>query len=294
MANSEGQIAGLSAQSRTVQMSGRALGKGTAYLAGLIAAAAFALPFFWMVSTSLKVPGDVFISPPTWIPWPLQWQTYLEAWTFIPFFSYTINTLQIAIPSIFGVLLSCTLTAYGFARIRAWGRNVLFFICLSTMMIPWAVTMVPVFVIFKNLGWTGTYLPLIVPNFLGGAFYIFLLRQFFLTIPMELSDAARVDGCSELGIFARVILPLSKPVLATVTLFEFNRVWSDYLAPLIFLTRQEHFTIALGLTYFLDRDRPLWNLAMAGNTMAILPVIIVFTLAQRAFIEGITLTGIKG
>ena len=268
----------------------RVLGVLAALLVGII----FFLPFYWMVSTSLKTPDQTFQSPPAWIPSPFAFSNYPEAVNYIPFGTYVLNTLKVAIPSVFGTLLSCSLVGYGFARINAPGRNVLFYICLATMMVPWAVTMVPIFVMFKALHWTGTYLPLIVPHFFGNAFYIFLFRQFFLTIPMELSDAATIDGSSQLGILWRIILPLSKPIVVTVGLFEFNRVWSDYLAPLIFLQRREQFTLAIGLTYFLDRDRPMWNLAMAGATLAVLPVLILFLVAQRSFIEGITMTGLKG
>ncbi|MHB0878746.1 MAG: carbohydrate ABC transporter permease [Anaerolineae bacterium] len=263
---------------------------GLAYIVG----AAFFVPFFWMVSTALKMPEFTFLSPPQWIPWPVNWKNFPEALNYIPFWTYTLNTIKIAVPAIVGTLLSCTLVAYGFARVRAPGRDIFFAVCLATMMVPWAVTMVPVFIMYKQLGWYGTYLPLIVPHFFGSAYYIFLFRQFFMTIPMELSDAAVVDGCSQLGILRRVILPLAKPIIVTVALFTFNGVWSDYLGPLIFITRKEQYTLALGLTYFLDFQRPLWNLAMAATTVAVLPVLIVFMLAQRSFIEGITLTGIKG
>jgi multiple sugar transport system permease protein len=269
---------------------GQLFGILIAYLVGVV----FFLPLYWMVSTSLKTPGQTFLSPPAWVPSPFAFSNYPDAVNYIPFGLYTLNTFKIALPSVFGTLLSCSLVGYGFSRIRAPGRNLFFYIMLSTMMVPWAVTMVPLFILFKDLGWTGTYLPLVVPAFFGSPYYIFLFRQFFMTIPMELSDAATIDGCSELGILWRIVTPLSKPILITVGLFEFNRVWSDYLAPLIFLNRKEQFTLALGLTYFLDRDRPMWNLAMAGATLAVLPVLIVFFFAQRSFIEGITLTGMKG
>jgi multiple sugar transport system permease protein len=286
----EAKLAGTLTLGRLLQRLGQLLGAMLAYLTG----AAFFLPFYWMVSTALKSPSQTFLSPPVWIPSPFVFQNFPDAVNYIPFGMYTLNTLKIAIPSVMGTLLSCSLVGYGFARIRAPGRDFLFYICLSTMMVPWAVTMVPVFIMFKNLGWTGTYLPLIVPHFFGNAYYIFLFRQFFLTIPMELSDAATVDGCSQLGILTRVILPLSKPIIVTVALFEFNRAWSDYLAPLIFLQRREQFTLALGLTYFLDQQRPMWNLAMAATTVAVLPVVAIFLFAQRSFIEGVTLTGLKG
>ena len=269
---------------------GRAIPVALAYLVG----AAFFVPFFWMVSTALKLPEHTFLSPPKWIPNPVHWQNFPEALAYIPFGMYTLNTIKIAVPAIIGTLLSCTLVAYGFSRVKAPGREVFFGICLATMMVPWAVIMVPMFIMYKQLGWYGTYLPLIVPHFFGSAYFIFLFRQFFMTIPMELSDAAVVGGCSQVGILTRVILPLAKPIIVTVGLFTFNGVWSDYLGPLIFITRQEQYTLALGLTYFLDSQQPLWNLAMAATTVAVLPVLILFLLGQRSFIEGITLTGIKG
>lgn len=267
---------------------------GVAVALAYAVGASFFVPFFWMISTALKSPDHTFLSPPQWLPWPMVWKNFPDALTYIPFGAYTMNTVKIAVPAIIGTLISCTLVAYGFARVRAPGRDIFFSMCLATMMVPWAVTMVPVFIMYKRLGWYGTYLPLIVPHFFGSAYYIFLFRQFFLTIPMELSDAAVVDGCSQLGILTRVILPLAKPIIVTVALFTFNGVWSDYLSPLIFITRKEQYTLALGLTYFLDFQTPQWNLAMAATTVAVLPVLTIFMMAQRSFIEGITLTGIKG
>ena len=272
----------------------RGIGSTLQMLLAYVVGAAFFVPFFWMVSTALKLPEQTFLSPPKWIPSPVAWQNFPEALNYIPFWTYTLNTIKIAIPAVLGTLLSCSLVAYGFARIKAPGRDIFFGICLATMMVPWAVTMVPMFIMFKQLGWYGTYLPLIVPHFFGSAYYIFLFRQFFMTIPMELSDAATVDGCSQLGILTKVILPLAKPIIVTVGLFTFNGVWSDYLGPLIFITRREQYTLALGLTHFLDFQTPMWNLAMAATTVAVLPVLLVFMLAQRSFIEGITLTGVKG
>lgn len=272
----------------------RGIGGTLQMVLAYVVGAAFFVPFFWMVSTALKLPEHTFLSPPKWIPWPMNWQNFPDALNYIPFWTYTANTIKIAIPSVIGTLASCSLVAYGFARVRAPGRDIFFGICLATMMVPWAVTMVPMFIMFKQLGWYGTYLPLIVPHFFGSAYYIFLFRQFFMTIPMELSDAAVVDGCSQLGILTKVILPLAKPIIVTVGLFTFNGVWSDYLGPLIFITRREQYTLALGLTHFLDFQQPLWNLAMAATTVAVVPVLLVFLLAQRSFIEGITLTGVKG
>jgi multiple sugar transport system permease protein len=178
----------------------------------------FAMPLIWAVSTSLKSEPQVYIVPPQWIPNPIQWQNYPNALTRVPFFRYMFNTVKIALPSLVGVVLSCTVVAYGFARMRWRYRDLFFFLCISTMMIPYQVTMIPLFITFKNLGWINSYLPLVVPAYFGNPYYIFLLRQFFLTIPQELSDAARVDGCSDWTILSRIIVPLSVPALAVVGL----------------------------------------------------------------------------
>ncbi len=290
----QAQLVGSRSSRRLLRRVGRGVGGALQMALAYVVGAAFFVPFFWMVSTALKLPEHTFLSPPKWIPWPMAWQNFPEALNYIPFWTYTLNTIKIAIPSVIGTLLSCSLVAYGFARIKAPGRDIFFGICLATMMVPWAVTMVPMFIMFKQLGWYGTYLPLIVPHFFGSAYYIFLFRQFFMTIPMELSDAATVDGCSQVGILTKIILPLAKPIIVTVGLFTFNGVWSDYLGPLIFITRREQYTLALGLTHFLDFQTPMWNLAMAATTVAVVPVLLVFLMAQRSFIEGITLTGVKG
>lgn len=254
----------------------------------------FALPFLWLLSGSLKTDRQIFTLPPVWIPNPVTWSNYPESLSFIPYFQYLGNTLKICLGTVVGTLLSCTLAAYGFSRLRWPGRDVLFMVVISTMMLPYAVVMVPLFIVFKQLGWIGTYLPLIVPAFFGSAFFIFLLRQFFLTIPMELSDAARIDGANEVQILVRVILPLARPALAMVALFQFMDTWGDYLGPLIYINRQDKYTIALGLTLFLDQHAQEWALLMAASTVTLLPVIVIFFFAQRTFIEGISLTGIKG
>jgi len=257
----------------------------------------FALPFFWLISTSLKTDPQTYHIPPIWIPNPVRWRNYPEALSFYPFGRYFLNTLQIAIPSAIGVTASSALAAYGFSRIRWRARDPLFFICVSTLMLPFQVRMIPLYITFKSMGWLNTFLPLIVPRFFGGPYYIFMLRQFFLTIPQELSDAARVDGCSELGIFWRIILPLARPALAVVGLFEIMRAWNDYLGPLIYINDQTRFTIALGLQQFrtgFTAERLIWPYLMAASTAVILPILILFFFTQRTFIEGITVTGIKG
>jgi multiple sugar transport system permease protein len=219
---------------------------------------------------------------------------YPAGLTFIPFGKYLTNTLLICALVVFGTLISCSLVAYGLARIRWRGRNALFYVILATMMLPFQVTMVPLFVVFARLGWVDTFLPLFVPAFFGNAFFIFLLRQFFLTVPTELSDAARIDGCSEWDIYWRVVLPLAKPALATVGLFAFMSTWNDYVGPLIYLSDASKYTLSLGLATFSSQYGSYPGMLMAVTTVMTIPIILLFFLAQRTFIQGITLTGIKG
>ena len=254
----------------------------------------FLLPFLWLVSTSLKPMPQVFIYPPEWIPRPFLWSNYPRALTMVPFFTYLQNSVLIAGTTVFGTLISCSLVAYSFARIKWPGRDVFFIILVSTLMIPFPVTMIPLYIIFSRLRWINTFKPLIIPTFLGSAFLIFLLRQFFMTIPMELSDAARIDGCSEFGIFWRIILPLSKPALAVVAIFEFLFAWNDFLGPLIYLNEQTKYTLAIGLQQFQGGHVLEWPLVTAATTVVVTPVILLFFFTQRYFIEGITLTGLKG
>lgn len=254
----------------------------------------FILPFVWMVSTSVKPNNQIFVYPPKWIPDTILWSNYSKAMTSVPFFLYFRNTVFISGMTILGTLVSCSLVAYGFSRVRWIGRDKVFLVVLATMMLPSATTLVPLYIIFRKLGWMGTFNPLIVPPFFGTAFFIFLLRQFFMSIPMELSDAARIDGATELGILWRIILPLSKPALASVALFSFLWSWSDFFGPLIFLTDERLYTISLGLMQFQSRYDTAWGQVMAASTVFTLPVLLLFFLAQRQFIEGVTLTGIKG
>lgn len=254
----------------------------------------FMLPFYWMVISSLKPSYAVLKVPPDWLPIPPRWENFPEALTYVPFGRYALNTLFVTVFSVIGTLFSSTLVAYGFARLRAPGKNVLFLLLLATMMLPYPVTMVPVFVIFSKLGWINTFRPLIVPTFLGVPFYIFLLRQFFMTIPRELEDAARIDGANTLQIIWHVIVPLSKPALAAVAIFTFQATWNDFLGPLIYLNDQSKYTISLGLSFFRSTYQVNWAYLMAASLVTMLPIVVVFFLAQRVFIQGITLTGIKG
>jgi len=260
----------------------------------LVSGILFIAPFLWMVVTSLKVNAQVFTWPPIWIPNPVQWVNYHDALTFLPFARYFFNSALLCTAVVLGTLISNTLIAYGFSRIDWIGRDVVFVIVLATMMLPFQVTMIPVYIIFRKLGWIGGFLPLTVPSYLGSAYYTFLIRQFFRSIPSELSDAARIDGASEFGIFTRVILPLSKPVLVTVALFSFIFTWNDFLGPLIYLRDERLYTVTLGLQQFQSRYVTPMNQLMAASTVAIIPVIVVFLFAQRWFVEGISITGLGG
>jgi multiple sugar transport system permease protein len=273
------------------------------HLGLLLICVGFVLPFVWMLSTSLKTLDKTMEFPPRFLPDPIVPGNYAKVLTSpkIDFPLFTRNTLIIALLTIIGTVCSSAIVAYGFAKIRFKGRGVLFAILLSSMMIPFPVTMVSLFSIFRWLGdatgvpWLGTFKPLWVPAFFGSAFNIFLLRQFFLTIPDELSEAARIDGCSEWGIFRRVVLPLATPALTVVALFTFMGTWNDFLGPLVYLQRPEQYTLALGLQAFQSQHGGTeWNLLMAASVLVILPVIVLFFFAQRTFIQGIATTGVKG
>ena len=260
----------------------------------ILLSAVFLVPVVWLIGSSLKTDAQILKFPPEWIPSPLTLKNYPDGLTFIPFWRYLANTTIICISVVAATIVSCSLVAYGLARIRWRGRNVLFYILLGTMMLPYQVTMVPVFVMFASIGWVDTLWPLIIPHLFGNAFYIFLMRQFFLTIPMELTEAARIDGCSEWDIYRRIILPLSRPALATVGLFAFMAMWNDYLGPLIYLADEHKYTLSLGLASFSSQYGSYPGMLMAVTTVITVPIIVIFFFAQRTFIQGITLTGIKG
>ncbi len=271
----------------------RALFYGLMIVLGL----AFALPLLWMISTSLKTDPQVYSVPPVWIPITPRFQTYIEALTARPFGLYTWNTIRYALTSVIGVLFSTTLVAYGFSRIRWAGRDAIFILCIATMMLPFQVRMIPLYLIFRDLQWLNTYLPMVVPSFFAvNAYFVFLLRQFFLSIPDESSDAARVDGCTELGILLRIILPLAKSSLAVIALLQFMGAWDDYLRPVIYLSEEPLYPIALGLQQFRGafQEELMWPKMMAASTTMIAPIIIIFFFVQRTFVEGISITGIKG
>ncbi len=254
----------------------------------------FFLPLLWMLTTAIKPTAQMFKTPPVWIPNPPHWDVFWTTWTRAGFGVYLNNTVQITGLSMLGRVASCALVGFSFARLRWPGKNVLFIITLSTMMLPFQVLMIPQFLIFKSFGWIDTHYPLWVPSFGGTAFYIFLMRQYFLTLPRELDDAAKIDGCSWWGIFFRILLPLSRPALATIAIFTFMSQWNSFLEPLIFLNRSKNYTLALGLAMFRDQFDVDWNAIMAMSFLMVLPCLTVFFLAQKYFIQGISTTGLKG
>jgi multiple sugar transport system permease protein len=252
------------------------------------------MPFLWMASSSLKSETRVFEFPPSLIPNPPMWQNYVEALIYKPFNLYLGNTMFIVAINEIAILVSASFCAYGFARIRFPGRDFWFVIVLGTMMLPGVVTMIPTFIIFSRLKWLDTYLPLTVPYFFGGeAFNIFLLRQFFRTIPEELADAARIDGCSEYRIWWSLFMPLAKPALTTVAIFTFMNAWNDFMGPLLYLNSPDKFTVSIGLATFHSVMRTRWDLLMAATTAMTMPILIIFFVGQRYFVKGVVLTGMK-
>jgi len=260
----------------------------------VIGSISFLLPLLWMVSTALKSNQEVMKVPPVWLPNPPIWENFPNALKKIPFFLFLRNSCITTLIPVIGAVLSAALVAYAFARVRWPGRDMWFLILLSTMMLPGQVRMVATYVIFGKIGWIDTFYPLTVPWFFGSAFYIFLVRQFFMGIPAELSDAAFIDGCSHLGILTRIIVPLSGPVLATVAVFAFMATWNDLMGPIIYLNKEELFTLQIGLSYFRDMHSTQWQELMAASLVVLSPTLVVFFLGQRYFVQGITLTGIKG
>jgi multiple sugar transport system permease protein len=254
----------------------------------------FLTPLIWMISSSLKPTYAVLAVPPTLLPNPVKWSNYPEALSIVPFGRFMLNSLFISVVTVIGHLFSCTLIAYGFARLRAPGKDVLFWIVLATMMLPYPVTMVPTFMLFHALGWIDTFLPLTVPAFFGSPFYIFLLRQFFLTLPPELEDAARIDGANTLQIITGIVVPLSGPAMATVAIFTFQATWNDFLGPLIYLGNQRLFTVTLGLNQFRQSYTTDWAYLMAASLVTMLPIVVIFLIGQKYFVQGIALTGMKG
>ena len=265
------------------------------YLVLIALSCVFLIPFFWMLSTSLTEASKIIVKDRSWIPHPAVWKNYADALTVLPFHLFLKNTLIITFACIVGQVLSASLVAFGFSRMRFPGRDGLFILVLSTMMLPAQVTQIPTFILFTHLQWIDTLKPLIVPAFFGGgAFFIFLLRQFFMTLPSELEDAAKMDGCSPLGIYWNVAIPLSKPALATVAVFSFMAHWNDFMGPLIYIQSMENKTLALGLASFKSLHGTEYHLMMAASIAVLMPVLMIFFSAQKYFVKGIVMSGIKG
>jgi ABC-type glycerol-3-phosphate transport system permease component len=255
----------------------------------------FLVPTFWMISSSLKVSTEVFAHPIVWLPQDPHWNNYVKAFQLLPLTRFIVNTLIIVLFAVIGTVISSALVAYSFARISWPGRNFWFALLLATMMLPDVVTLVPRFLIFKNLKWIDTWLPLIVPYWAGiGAIYVFLMRQFFMTIPRELDDSAMIDGCNPIGLFWRIHLPLSLPALGVVLIFMVTAQWNDFLYPLIYIQGVNNYTVALGLRLFEGHMTNNMQALMAASILGVLPTIILFFFAQRYFVQGIVVSGVKG
>jgi ABC-type glycerol-3-phosphate transport system permease component len=254
------------------------------------------IPLAWMVSTSLKSPEQINKWPPIWIPDPVVWSNYRSALTIfpVPLWVFLKNSLLMSLGITVGTVMSNAIVAFAFARLRFPGSRVLFLIVLATMMLPGQVTMIPLFLLFSKIGWVNTYNPLVVPAFFGSAYFTFLLRQYYTTIPRELDDAARMDGCSTIGLFWRIILPMSKPALGITAIFAFSWSWNEFLGPLIYLSKLETFPLALALSYLRGTYRVLWSELMVVSFIAMLPPLILFFVAQRSYIQGVVVTGVKG
>jgi multiple sugar transport system permease protein len=279
-------------RSRVLRRLGASLGKHGVLIA---LSAMFALPLIWMAGTSFKTAQQALTLPVVWWPHPFLWSNYPDLFEALPYFRFFWNTFLYAAVTIVGVCISSSLVAYGFSRLKWPGRDAVFSVMLMTLILPFVCTLIPLFVMYKRFGWIGGYLPLEVPTFFGSSvFSTFLLRQFFMTIPQSLSEAARIDGANEFYIYLRIILPLAKPAMATVILFQFIYCWNDYLGPLVYISNQNSYPLSLGLALILGEFTTNWAWVMAGATAATAPIVILFFFTQRTFIQGITLTGTKG
>lgn len=272
------------------------IGRIVLYLIIIAGVIVISFPFAFMISTSLKSDAQSIAWPIEWIPKPIVWGNYIRGWTeYLPFNTFLKNSIIVSLGCVAGVVLSSSLVAFGFARLRWWGRDILFILVLSTIMLPIVVVLIPRFILFKHFGWINTFYPLIVPWWFGGGpFNIFLLRQFFMSIPLEYDDAARIDGCGTFGVYWRIILPLSKPALTAIAIIHFVFQWKDFLQPLIFLNQQSKYTLALGLMLFQQPDQEMyWNLLMSTCVLVSLPPLMLFFFFQKYFIQGVVVTGIK-
>jgi len=280
-------------RSKKIRRRRELFGKALAYIMLSIGGITMIVPFLWMLSTSLKDVGSVFTYPVRWIPSPVVWKNYADVMRVVPFARFYFNSVFVALVVTLGQVFTSSLAAYAFARLNFPGRDKLFFAYLATMMIPGSVTMIPVYVLMRLLGWVDTYKALIIPAMFS-AYGTFMLRQFFMTLPKDLEDAAKIDGCGYIGIYWKIILPLSKPALATLTTFTFMGSWGSFMWPLLVTNTMELKTLPVGLESFQSIYTTSWTLLMAGSVMAMLPIIVIFMFNQRFFVEGIKLTGIKG
>ncbi len=287
-----------SSQTAAARVGGKLLQKGIVtlflYAIVIVSAALTLIPFLWMLSTSLKTRDQLYVLPPAWIPNPINFESYRILFDPLPFDLFFLNSTFIAVLSTVGSVLACSLAAYAFARLRFPGREIIFALLLATMMIPSQVLLLPLYILYKNINWLNTLYPLWVPSFFGSAFGTFMLRQFFLSLPSELTDAAKIDGCSHLGIYWRIILPLAGPGLATLGIFTFMGSWNSFLVPLIVISDTDLRTVPLGLAALQGSNEIRLNAVMAASTLSVLPILIVFFFAQKYFVEGVVLTGIKG
>lgn len=264
------------------------------YILLAIGAVMILIPLWFQVSTSLKPYEDVFIFPPDIIPRRIQWRNYSDIFLMVPFGRFIMNSMIVSTLSMTGQVITSAVVGYGFARLRFPGRNILFMIMISTMMIPFYTILIPQFVIFRNLGWLNTYLPLVVPGTFGVPLYIFLYRQFFINIPREYGEAAAIDGCGFVSTFLRIILPSSLPVIGVVAIMSFTVTWNDFLGPLIYISDMQMMTVQLGVRAFTGRFMAQWHLTMAASVVALIPVVIIFAIFQRQMIQGVVVSGIKG
>ena len=253
------------------------------------------MPLFWMLRSSLMTNVEIFMVPIRWLPEVFQWENYRDVFETLPFLKYYANSLTLVIFVVSGAVITSSLCAYGLSRVNWAGKKIVFTCIMGSMMLPVAVTIIPTFLMFRRIGLTNSLIPLIIPAWLGGgAFYIFLLRQFFLSIPKDLDEAARIDGATHLQIYSKIILPLTKPALVVVGMFAFMNTWNDFLGPLIYLNSDDKYTVALGLQLFVGSYRAEWQLMMAAACLVVIPAILVFMIGQKYLIEGITMTGVKG
>ncbi len=270
------------------------LQKGLVYLFLLVFAMGFLLPFFFLLTGSFKTSSELFSVPFRWLPKHFTLENYVQVFTKIPFFRYLRNTIIIVVLNMIGALVSNSLIAYGFSRLRWPGRDKIFMIVIATMILPYQVTLSPLYLMYTKIGWIGTFIPLTLPGFFGNAFFIFLMRQFLVGIPKELTESARIDGAGEFTIFLRLIMPISKPVLATVAIMSFMNSWKDFLGPLVFLGSDKLYTLSLAASMLRSNLNPNWELLLALGVVMVLPVLILFFVLQKYFIQGITMSGIKG